>query len=132
MPEMAASAAASFVARASVAIVPGAGSWRNGAFVPSSVNSADMRSELIPRRTVGLPGPVPSAASRNLKTAIAVRPMRLLGRRWRNVVNEGLSRTLRLQFRWAVGLSAGPPGGRRQPGSTSGQPALFSRKKASR
>ena len=78
MFEMAASAVASFVARSLVAIVSCAGSWRKIAFCvpPSSVNSADIRQNLMARHMVDLPVPVSSAASRNLKTTIVTRPMR--------------------------------------------------------
>ena len=94
MVEMAASASASLAARSLAAIVPGAGSWRNETFgaPPSSVNSVDMPPGSMARHMVGAPGPVSSAALRSLKTVIATRPMRTsLGRRWGNMVNEGLT-----------------------------------------
>jgi len=76
MFEMAASAATSFAARSLVAIVPGDGSWRNEVFgaPPSSVNLADMQPDSMTRHMVDLPVPVSSAASRSLKTAIALVP----------------------------------------------------------
>ena len=101
MSEMAASAAASFVATSLAAIVPGAWSWRNEAFgaQPSSVNSADMQPELKAPQMADLPASVSSAASRNLKTAIAAPSHETShGRRSRNMVNERLSRGLRLRL----------------------------------
>ena len=73
MPEMAASAAASSAAKSSVG-VGGLGDEKFG--VPSSVNLTDMRAELMARPMVGSPVSASSAASRNLKTAIAFCPMR--------------------------------------------------------
>ena len=93
MVEMAASASASLAARSLAAIFPGSGSWRNETFgaPPSSVNSVDMPWGSMARHMVA-PAPVSSAALRSLKTVIATRPMRTsLGRRWGNMVNEGLT-----------------------------------------
>jgi hypothetical protein len=101
MVEMAASASASLAARSLVAIVAGAGSWRNETFgaPPSSVNSVDMPPGSMARHIVDSLAPGSSAALRSLKTVIATRPMRTsLGQRWGNRVNEGLSFALRLQF----------------------------------
>ena len=92
MVEMAASASVSLAARSLAVIVPGAGSWRNETFgaPPSSVNSVDIPPGSMARHMVA-PAPVSSAALRSLKTVIATRPMRTsLGRRWGNMVNEGL------------------------------------------
>jgi hypothetical protein len=57
-----------------------------------------MGPDLMARHMVELHLPGSCAASRSQKTAIAIRPKRhCLGRRWSNVVNEGLSRALRLR-----------------------------------
>ena len=83
MVEMAVSASASLAARSLAAILPGAGSWRDGhsgAAVFGQLGGHAAGFDGAPHG--GLARPVSSAALRSLKTVIATRPRRTsLGRR---------------------------------------------------
>ena len=78
----AASAAESFAARSLVAIVSGGGSWRNEAFgAPPSVNSADMRPDLIARHMVA-PGLSRSRRRAKARRRSPFRPRRVRAADW--------------------------------------------------